>query len=569
MPADPRRPSLALWRTPTGVLVIAAALVMVGLAAWLTPERWLAIAQHPDPARLRTPEPLRQGASWLRVMLVVAALLTPVGVGLIARFARRSGPPVRLPAWPPFGRRAALGVIVLAVLAPLLRLNEGVWYDEVAAWTSFGIHGPGVVIGNLFDLANHIGHSLAAWVSFTLFEPFIGWILATRLPSWVAHVVTVCSLMGIGRELDRRRIALIAGALAALAPVMILEAAEARGYAMVMALGAAATWVNLMRTRRGDVGLLLLYALLATLAVWTHFVAAMFFIGHGVVHLLALRDQTTRRHATGSLIALGLAAVWTLTLYAPALPDLLARRAMLQNADEGTPGLFGAEGVRLFWQFGGAWTAWAAAPGLALFAVGFVAGVRTSGTRRALGLLLAGLPVLIATVLIADVWVYARFALFIMPGALFAIALGLVTLWGRVRPVSVLAAAALVASWGADLALRPPKQPLREAMAIVDERREPDDEVLAIGLAHGVLEAYRPSDLVMVHSLRHGRDLPERLPRLDPPPAWAVMLYPHAVSDETFATLDEAGYVEVERLPGWVDWGRGEVVIYHRSLLYR
>src|SRR5204863_9893813 len=113
----------------------------------------------------------------------------------------------------------------------------------------------------------------------------------------------------------------------------------------------------------------------------------------------------------------------------------------------------------------------------------------------------------------------------------------------------------------ADLVVRPPKQPLRDAAEYVRGHRRAEDRLLVIGLAHEVLRPYA-NDLNLTYSLRFGTDLPEQLARIHP--QWVIVEYPNSVSRQTFEMLAANGYVEVRRFKGWVDWTNGDLIVYRR-----
>ena len=109
----------------------------------------------------------------------------------------------------------------------------------------------------------------------------------------------------------------------------------------------------------------------------------------------------------------------------------------------------------------------------------------------------------------------------------------------------------------ADLAVRPAKQPLRDAAALVRDRLGKDESILVIGLAHRVIDVYL-ADLDPQYSLMHGADLEHRLTA---DPEWIVLYYPNSVSQTNHALLKARGYEPIERFRGWADWGNGDVIV--------
>ena len=154
---------------------------------------------------------------------------------------------------------------------------------------------------------------------------------------------------------------------------------------------------------------------------------------------------------------------------------------------------------------------------------------------------------------------YARFALFSLPGAVLLMALGLEALARRNRIVALAAGAVVLAASAADLALRPPKQPLRDAAAYVRAHRSDGEPVLVVGLAHQVMDLYLDGPK---YSLQHGADLDEKISETGP--AWVLLYYPQHVSAASYALLDQRGFAEEHRLDGWVDWNNGDVLVYRQ-----
>jgi hypothetical protein len=293
-------------------------------------------------------------------------------------------------------------------------------------------------------------------------------------------------------------------------------------------------------------------------------------IGHAT--WIAWRAVKARefRGAWGPAIAFLLAAALTLALYAPALPDLLRGRAMYVSSRGDEPGVFGPEGWHALLQLGGSWYAWASIPGLALFATGLAAASRRGADpriRAALAVSLAGLPIFVLAVWLGGSWMYARFALFALPGAALAMAAGFEALLAWNRAAGLAAAIAVLAVSAADVSLRPAKQPLRDAAVLVRAERGENEAILVVGLAHPVMDLYL-GDLAPAHSPFHGADLPRQLDLLHP--GWIVLYYPNHVSRDNYALLEARGYSLVRRIRGWVDWSNhdwsnGDVLVYRRA----
>jgi mannosyltransferase len=447
------------------------------------------------------------------------------------------------------------GLVVVGLLVRATRLTESLWYDEIAAWRMFGMHGPGAITTTFFEPSNHIAHTLLSWCSVKVLEWAIGFELALRLPALLFSLGAVAAVYGLARCASGPRVALLAAGLMAVLPVPVLEGVEARGYSMMICFSALASWAFLANVSSQRTWRWCVYAGLCAAGAWAHPMTAFVPIGHAAW----LGWQWARHRRVGLAVRGGvtlmLAALITLALYAPVIPEMLAQRGMYTAARGDEPLVFGAEGWHALLQLGGSWYPWDAWPGIALAVVGIVHARRD----RAVAVTLLGLPIFLVVVFATGTWMYARFALFCVPGAVLLMALGLEALARRNRIVALAAVAVVFAASAADLALRPPKQPLRDAAAYVDARRADAEPVLVVGLAHQVLDLYLDG---LEYSLPHGADLDERLH--EPSPVWVVLYYPNHVSAEGFALLDQRGFVEQQRFHGWVDWGNGDVVVYQK-----
>jgi mannosyltransferase len=480
---------------------------------------------------------------------------------------------------------AAIVIVGLVIRMP--RLTESLWYDEIAAWRDYGSKGAAWTVTHYYDPANHIAQTLASSLTFAALGDLIGAEASLRVPLLLASLASIVAVWGMTRAAADMRTAFLAGALMAVLPVSVLEAVEARGYAMMIAAAAGATWLMLSAARCHRWWKWALYAVVMSVGVWAHLMTLWIAVGHGVWLVWILvrgsrtgsehmasgnedrratnesdRPDTSRVFAARGLIAVCGAAILTLALYAPVLDDLLRIRSQFAASTGREPNVFGVEGLHALLQTGGSWFWPTALPGLFLAAIGLIVATRSTRRRMAVALSLLGLPIMVLALWLAGSWMYARFALFALPGATLLVAIGIDRLW-RWRPSMGIAFLFLViVSAAADLAMRPAKQPLRDAADFVRAnlatQREP---ILVIGLRHEVMSAYL-GDLNLHHSRIHGEDLASMLQAIEP--QWVIELFPRRVPDELVAMLRDEGFVPERRLPGWLDWGDGDVVVHRR-----
>jgi hypothetical protein len=459
-----------------------------------------------------------------------------------------------------------LGLIFAGLLIRAPRIHESLWYDEVAAWREFGAHGPGAIVGNFYDPANHMAHTLLTWVSVSLTsrEGGASWGLAIepalRLPALLFSLGSIAAVYAMARARLEGRVAVLAAGAMAIAPVSVLEGVEARGYSMMMCFAALMTWAWVRMEDDRRPWWPLVYGALAGLGAWSHLTTVFVAAGHALVGAVQW-VAGGRRGVIAGAMALALGAVLSMTLYSAALPDLSDARRSLVTVRGDEPRVLGIEGWHAVLQLGGSWAWWAAAPGLALAAAGLARAAHDPRARGMAGAALAGLPAMMAALLLAGSWMYARFALFTLPGTAVLVALGLEGLWRRRRAWAIVAAAILVAGWAADLLTRPPKQPLRDA---VDDVRASCGEAsrgLIVELRHQALDPYL-AGMSVEYSLGHGADLEAKLAASRP--EWVILTYPRSVPGARRAALEQE-YELRRTLRGWADWGNGDVLVYERK----
>ena len=576
-----RKPRLS-W---LGLMSLTIALACVLASTLIGTDQWTQWFAHPH--RQPLPETTRQGAALWRIMLIASAGAVIIVPLALTRWCRpREVDPSHLAAMSARERWLLLGLVFVAFALRAIRLGESLWYDEIVALGSFAIHGPGAIIANYFDPANHVLHTLLTWVSMSLLERAIGLELALRVPSLVASLATVAACHGLARRAFGAPVPMLAALLAATLPVLVLEGVEARGYSMMILFSAISTW-TLIEAMQDDRPLPWIgYALACSLGAWSHPMTMFMPLGHALwVTWMAIRDRRADRLGRFALASC-LAASLALTLYAPAIPDLLRLRDIVAASASDQPTLLGIEGWHALLQLGGSWRWWAAWPGLIIALIGFVATVRgklvrprndhnqddeiesnTSTRRDVMALMWLGLPLFIIAVWVTGAWCYARFMLFAMPAAVVSIAIGIDAL-RRSRPwLGWLSIGIVVLASALDLATLSPKQPLRDAADLVRAHATTGESVLVIGLVHPVMDVYS-EHLQLSYASPLGADLALRLD--DPPnlnrPRWIILYYHATVPDSTFQLLRLQDYKQFARFHGWLDWGNGDVIVYRGDM---
>lgn len=550
------------------LLVAGACAVAAGL---VSTDRWATFFAHPQVDQAIT----LKGAQLWRGMLAFGAVAIVVAMLAIRALATGVEPELTTRSgssrWSLY---AMTGLIVLGLLVRCTRLTESLWYDEIASWHTYngGTSGFGAVMGAFLDPINHTFHTLLNRFSVQWLAGDVVIEVAFRLPAMLFSLTTIPVMFGLGRAAVSERVGWIAALLAAIAPVCVLEGVEARGYAQMIFFSAAATWTLIEAMRRGSPWLWLLYAVCCALGVWSHFVTAWIAIGHGAWLMWRFaRVRQDRSRCGQGMIALALGGVLAITLYAPLIPGLLAWRSNFAAASPDQPRIIGPEGLHALMQLGGAWTWKAAIVGLLAFGGGLIAAMRqgSDDARRVqphavLSLSLVGIGLMLAVVAVSGTWLYARFMLFVMPGAMLAMAMGVDAAWRKRIELGIAAMASIVVAGFVEVISLPPKQPLREAVEFVKQRMREGDRVLAVGVAHDVLRIYDyDMELNIANSFMLGRDLEAKLETVQP--RWVFVEYPLRVPADRYQVLAAHGYREVARLDGWADWGHGDVLIFSQS----
>ena len=475
---------------------------------------------------------------------------------------------------PHYSRRFVVAIVAAVLLAAAVRapfLTDSLWYDEIAAFLGYSINGPWGAVSTYYTQANHVLHSLLAWGS----GAALGVDEVTvRLPSFLAGLGTVLAvawlaMTALGRDANGVRLAVTAAFITALLPIAVLPATEARGYSLMTLFSALMTAAFLRALRRQTGTAWLIYAAACALGIWAHLVTVCVPAFHAawcVAVLMRGAPSTASgippKAARAGLMAIGVAALLTLLVYAPILPAMFAIRSEFRSLDGNEPTLIGPEGWMMLLSIGGSWKVWASLAALPLVVAGAAAATRDARLRTALILSLGGTVLALAFPLFLGSWLYARFLAFTVPGIALLLAAGFLEINDR-KPGAARVIALLVGSaWIASLATLGPRQQIREAVMYVASHRTPTEGAFAVGLPDDVHQWYAvPLRVDMPGSGPYGSALEERL--RDPAAAWAVLFYPRTLTTAA-NQLRDAGFVEEARFPGWIDAGGGEIIVLRR-----
>ncbi|HVT39693.1 MAG TPA: glycosyltransferase family 39 protein [Gemmatimonadaceae bacterium] len=211
----------------------------------------------------------------------------------------------------------ALGFIVcIAAAVRVLHLGQPMRYDEAWTYTYYASQPLPIALSDYTFPNNHIFHRVLVWIAVRLFgnsPPVI------RLPAFVAGVLMVPAAYLVARRLAGKEAGLIAAALTAAMPSLILYSTNARGYSLLglcfltlLLLGSA---INAARRA----SFCLAFSVVLALGMFT--VPVTLYAGGAVVVWLLLdAPRGARRKIAGTLAAaVGVAALFTLIAYGPVI----------------------------------------------------------------------------------------------------------------------------------------------------------------------------------------------------------------------------------------------------------
>lgn len=480
--------------------VALAALAAALLAVGLSPERVLDLAGDAGLARSGS---LRTGALLARATAAALALALAGTAWALHRARRPAQPPPRAPAGPAaWGAVAAL--VLLALALRLIRLGQGLWYDEIVTWVEYVRLPFGALITTYTAQNNHLLYSLSARLAFLgLGEG----AFALRLPAAVFGAAGVAALFVFARRVVSTREGLLAALLLTVSYHHVWFSQNARGYTGLLVATTLGTALFLDGMRRPARGRWLGYAACLALALYVHLSAVFAFAVHGLVWLAMLaweRGRASPRwpgaRSLWPLAGFALGGLLALQLYALLIPQMV--EAFVRQA--GTE-----EVVKVETWTSPLWTALEVLRGLArlgpltLGVAGGAAAVGALGTWRlarrdpvAVAVMLLPAPLTLAVLLAIHFHVWPRyfFALlgfFLVLGVhgVFEVARSLAARAGRPRRLAERAATAvlLLGALGSAFTLRTawlaPKQDFAGARDFVEARRGPDDVVVTAGLA--------------------------------------------------------------------------------------
>ncbi|MFZ1258805.1 MAG: glycosyltransferase family 39 protein [Candidatus Saccharimonas sp.] len=242
----------------------------------------------------------------------------------VLQFLRRKEQGIHKRDWMIIG--AGLTVFALLSLGNMARWS--VWFDE-----AFGIY---LIRYNMADIAK--------FTAADVHPPLYYWLLkcwqtlfgnseyALRSLSMVAIMVAMVFIYLLVRRFFSRQVAAWSLLLMVLTPFMLRYSEEARMYGLTAAFVAAATYVMVDATYQPSRKKWLLYGILVSLGMWTHYYAALAWLAHWVWRFVVTRQKTAKRSVKAFFSKDWLLAhVVAIGVFAPWLPYMIKQVANMQG----------------------------------------------------------------------------------------------------------------------------------------------------------------------------------------------------------------------------------------------
>lgn len=224
------------------------------------------------------------------------------------------------------GRSWAVPLVLTAIVALGIALRlwvtRGIWVDEAISIQEAREPFRGMLTDLRTTDVHPPGYFTVLWSWVHLFG---SGPLSVRMPGILAGIATIPAVFAAGRELFDRRAGLIAALFAALSPMCVWYAQEARPYCFFLLFSVLALWLQVRAVRRGGWSTWVGYVLATVALLWSHYFALIPVVVQQVGFAVAIGRRTgaeRRRLACGWVAALGSIAVLMVPLVPFALHQL-------------------------------------------------------------------------------------------------------------------------------------------------------------------------------------------------------------------------------------------------------
>lgn len=223
-----------------------------------------------------------------------------------------------------------LGLAVFITITLINAPRASIWFDE--AFSAY--------------IAQFSFWDIARYTATDVHPPFYYWLLkiwsnlfgttelAYRSLSIVFGVATATVAFFLSRKLFGRKVAWTALLFIVLSPMLIRYSDEARMYTLAALIVFTATYVMLKARQTNSTKLWVLYGVLVSLAMWTHYFTALVWVGHWVWQAmetwqpkLRFKENAKRFFTKGWIIAYSVAV----GLFLPWLPFMAIQLGVVQG----------------------------------------------------------------------------------------------------------------------------------------------------------------------------------------------------------------------------------------------
>lgn len=510
---------------------------------------------------------LLQGAMWFKGGLILLGLAV---IGLFKVVANNcSDTTGRVEA--ERVQRPRIAVVVAVVLVGIVLrvhgLDQGLWYDEITAYVKY-VRMPIGTLLTTYDSENqHFLYTLFAHACIAWFGDS-SW--AVRVPAVIFGVGSLLGVYLVGRHLLSEHEALLATALLVFSYHHIWFSQNARGYTGVMFFTMMATWVFLRGLRENTVKWWCWYAVAAAAGVFVHVTMVFVIASHFLIYSVRLMSSKNWRHSMawrGMLYGFVMGGLLTFQLHALVMPQILGQIGQKTNVQAwNNPFWTVIEMVRGI-QVGVKGGLVVLAAALMLFGFGVWKMGRTSGLMLALLLLPAALGTAVVLGVGHPLW--PRFFFFLSGFVALVVVHGVMILAASISEMLKLSRAkGLVLGTGLSLmvilgsamsvpAVYAPKQDYRSALSYVERNRNPEDAVVAVGLAQFPYKQFFETNWTTAETLEELNAIRTRANR-----TWVVMTMPmhlEAYAPDIWSSLKSEFLLQTV-FPGTL--GDGAVYVY-------
>lgn len=386
-------------------------------------------------------------------------------------------------------------ILIISFAIRLYGLSFGLWFDEIMTYVKYANMPYGKIITTYDSQNNHILYSLLAHSSFQIFGESD---FALRLPAVLFGVASIWAIYLLGSEVSTRREALLSAVLLAFSYHHIWFSQNARGYTGLLFWTLLSSWLLLRGIREGWPRLWLLYAITIAFGAYTHMTMSFVVIGHFIIYILTLllsrRENLWNRVRISFFLGFCLAGLFTVQFYALVLPQVFGKALWI-----------GVESTVMDWK-NPLWTILLLAKGMkigfARYSVAIVAffifgtGLFSFIRNKPVIVLLFLIPTLLATTVMMLMGhpLFPRTFFFAMGFGVLIIIRGTMVLGylvGNLFRLSpsrsnligvVLCAGLIIVSAMSVPKAYAPKQDYSGALKFVEERKEPGDIIVTVGV---------------------------------------------------------------------------------------